>query len=70
METVNVKSEDLKKLMNDVEQIKEMLLAEREGIEETELTDWAKEQLETARKTPRSEYISHEEVKKRILRKK
>lgn len=67
METVNIKAEDLKKLINDVEQIKEILLSEREEIEETELTDWAKEQLETARKTPHSEYISHEDVKKRIL---
>ncbi|MEK6860657.1 MAG: hypothetical protein AABY07_01680 [Nanoarchaeota archaeon] len=72
METVNVKAEDLKKLMKDVEQIKEMLIAEKEEkeVEEIELTDWAKNELEKARKTPRSEYISHEEVKKRILRKK
>jgi len=68
MESINVKAEDLKKLMKDVEQIKEMLLAERE--EEVELTDWAKEQLEIARNTPRSEYVSHENVKKRILSKK
>ena len=38
--------------------------------DEGELTDEFKERLEKARKTPLSEYISHEEVKKRILARK
>ena len=62
-------NEKLTKLLRDVELIKQILLAEKEETGEVELTDWAKEQLEKARKTPRSEYISHEEVKKRILKK-
>ncbi len=37
--------------------------------DEGELRDEVKAQLELARKTPLSEYIDHEEVKKRILRK-
>ena len=69
METVNVKAEDLKKLMKDVEQIKEMLIAEKEEkeIEEIELTDWAKDELEEARK--RKTKISHEEARKMLFAK-
>lgn len=72
MENVSVKSEDLRKLLRDVAQIKQMLIAEKEErkMEEVELTDWAKEELEEARKRPESEYASLEEVKKRILSKK
>lgn len=33
------------------------------------LSDWAKKELLEARKVPDSKLISHEEVKKRILRK-
>ncbi len=36
-------------------------------IPEGELTDWAKNELEEARKTPSSQYTSHEEVKRKIL---
>ena len=57
-------NEKLTKLVRDVELIKKVL------IPEGELTDWAKSQLEKARKTSRSEYVSHEEVEKRILSKK
>jgi hypothetical protein len=35
---------------------------------EGELNDWAKEQLKKARETPNSEYLSFEEVKKRICK--
>lgn len=65
METTitNIKVEDLTQLKKDIALIKNIL------IEETELTDWAKKQLDVARKTPRSEYINHEEVKKMILMK-
>ena len=56
--------EKLDKLAKDVELIKEFVLPEGE------LTDWAKKELEEARKRPHSEYISLEEVKKKILAKK
>lgn len=59
--------ENLKKLMIDVAMIKEALV-EKE-LEEIELSDWAKNELEEARNTPESECISHEEVEKMILRK-
>ena len=64
MENVNLKAEDLKKLMRDVAQIKEMLIAEKKEkeMEEIELTDWAKNELEEARK--RKTKISHEEARK------
>lgn len=37
--------------------------------EDYELSDWAKEELKEARAVPNSKLVSHEEVKKRILRK-
>ncbi len=63
VETIKI-NEKLAKISRDVELIKNILMSAGE------LSDWAKNQLEIARKTPRSEYISHEEVKKRILSKK
>ena len=62
-------NEKLAKLSRDVEIIKEMMIAQKESgeMEEVELTDWAKSELEEARNTPESEYISHEEVKKRLF---
>ena len=69
MENVNVGVEDLKKLIRDVAQIKEMLAEERE-IKEIELTDWAKSELEEARNRSEKEYVSLENVKKRIFSKK
>ncbi len=67
MENVSVKAEDLKKLMKDVAQIKEILIAEKEKreMEEIELTDWAKNELEEARK--RKAKISHEEARKMLF---
>ncbi len=69
MENVSVKAEDLKKLMKDVAQIKEILIAEKEKrkMEEIELTDWAKNELEEARK--RKAKISHEEARKMLFAK-
>ncbi len=71
MEAVKVNAGDLKKLIKEVEQIREMLIAEREQrkMEEAELTEWAENELKTARETPEGEYISHEEVKKKVLAK-
>lgn len=71
METISVKTEDLKKLIGDVAQIKEMLIARQEEkeMEEIELTEWAEQELKKARETPEEKYISHEEAKRRILAK-
>jgi len=69
MENVNIKAEDLKKLIIDVAQIKEMLIEEREEIEmeEIELTVWAKNELEEARK--RKAKISHEKAREILFAK-
>ena len=59
----NVDKEILKQLNQiriDVEFIKQ-------AIDDGELTEWAENELEEARRTPEEEYISHEEVKRRIL---
>jgi len=71
MENVNVKTEDLRRLMKDGAQIKEMLMVEKEvrEMEEIELTNWAKTELEEARKRPEKEYVLLEDIKKRILSK-
>ena len=55
IEIKNLK-EDIKKLMIDVALIKETLL------NETELTDWAKEELKMAREENESEYISIDKI--------
>lgn len=67
--TKGINSEDIKKLMEDVALIKKALAISQKDPE-GELTEWAKKELEKARKTPFSEYISHEQVKKRIFSKK
>ena len=58
-----VNTEDLRQLIQDVAQIKNILLSG----EEVELTDWAKKELAEARKVPDSELLSSEEVKQMIL---
>ena len=67
----DIKHEDIQRLIEDVEMLKDILLS-NSNIEdpEGELTDWAKEELRKARATPRSQYISHDEVEKRILSRK
>lgn len=55
--------EDLELLKRDVAVIKHIL------SEEGKLTDFAKKALLKARATSKSEYISHEEVKRRLLKK-
>ena len=69
MENINIKAEDLRKLMIDVSQIKEMLLAEREKkeMEEIELTNWAENELREAR--ARKNKILHENAKKILFSK-
>jgi len=65
METQKVKvdANDLKQLIQDVQLLKNVLLSEGE------LTDWAKQELDNARALPDLEYVSLEEVEKRILAK-
>jgi hypothetical protein len=69
MKNINVNSEDLRKLMKDVAQIKEMLIAEKEKkeMEEIELTEWAENELDLARK--RKTKISHERAKELLFTK-
>jgi len=55
-------NKDMDKIKGDIELIKNVL-------SEGELTDWAKEELEKARKIPDSENIPLEEVEKRIQEK-
>ena len=54
--------EDMEIVKKDIALIKHIL------IEEGELTEEAVRDLEEARKTPKKEYISHEELKKRLLK--
>ena len=63
----DIKHEELRRLIEDVAMIKDILLLNSDMEDpEGELTDWAKEELRKTRMTPLSEYISLEEVEKRI----
>ena len=64
METnINIIHSDIIKMQKDLELIKNILFSEGE------LSNWAKKGLTKARNASCSEYLSHEEVKKRILAK-
>ena len=69
MENINLKADDFNKLMKEIAQIKEMLIAQKEEreIEEIELTDWTKNELEEARK--RKTKISHEKAREMLFAK-
>ncbi|MFX0206855.1 MAG: hypothetical protein ACFFDT_12785 [Candidatus Hodarchaeota archaeon] len=57
-----------KNLVENVELIKDILLSGSRGPDpEGELSDWAKKELEDARKTPYEEYISMEDIEKEFL---
>ena len=60
--TLLFKNKELEKLKRDVAVIKHIL------SEEGKFNPIARQALEHARKTPENEYISHNELKKRILR--
>ena len=64
MESVTIGKEDLKKLMRDVELIKNIL------VSEGELSSWAKNELREARDIPDSENISIDALEKKIRAKK
>lgn len=53
---------DLEELKRDIAVIKHIL------TEEGRVSDYAKAALKEARATPDSEYIKHEDLKKRILK--
>ena len=60
---------EIKHIHADIEEIKKNLdLITNILAENYELSENAKKQLSIADKTPISEYIDHEEVKKRLLR--
>ncbi len=59
--------QEMHEVKTEVHEVKEMHI---QLDDEGELTEEAKERIEKARKTPISQYISHEEVKKKILAKK
>ncbi len=61
-----IKKEDIERIKSDLEIIKNLLLRKDP---EGELSDWAKKALKEARARPESEYISLEEVKRKILAK-
>jgi len=64
METASIKPEDFKKLMGDIELIKNIL------ISEGELSNWAKNELREAREIPDSENISIDALERKIRSKK
>ena len=59
--TLDVINKNVMKLRNDMAYLKHIL------EEEYELSDWAKKELEEARETPDSEYISQEDMEKEFL---
>ena len=62
-------AETIKHLQEDISEIKKELVLIRNILaEDFELTEEAKRALAEARKTPKSHYVSHEELKKRLLR--
>ena len=61
-QTVEHMHKDLEDLKRDMAIIKHIL------SEEGKLSDYARKELQEARKTPDSEYIKHENLKKRILK--
>jgi hypothetical protein len=67
METQNTYNKDIEQIKRDISLIKALLMPKID--DEGELSDWAKEELDKARKTPLCECISNEEVKKRMDKK-
>lgn len=61
--------EEIKHIHKDLEEIRQRLsLIQHILSEERELSSWAKKELKKARKAPKTDYISHEELKRRILK--
>ncbi|MBI2542783.1 MAG: hypothetical protein HYW24_01205 [Candidatus Aenigmarchaeota archaeon] len=62
MPTLETLHKEIDEIKGNVEKI--LFILEDEG----ELTEEARKDLEEARKTPREEYISHEDVKKALMK--
>lgn len=58
-----------KEILKQLNRIRVDINIIKQAVDDGELTDWGKRELDEARKAPEDEYISHEEVKKKILRK-
>jgi hypothetical protein len=63
---VKVDADEFKQLIRNVEMIKSYLFCHKPDLE-GELSDWAKNELEEARRIPDSENFSLEELEKEIL---
>ena len=72
MEQKQISSEEVyRRLLILEEKLKSKgIISSIDEDDEGELTDEAKAKLERARKTPLSEYIDHEDVKRKIFAKK
>ncbi len=65
---IKVNENDFKKLVKNVELIKDYLFSNKPYSDpEGELSDWAKKELDEARKIADSELISMEEIEKEFL---
>ena len=65
MEKQLISKKDIEQIKNDLQIIKNMLLIKDP---EGDLSEWAIKELEKAKKVPESECLSHEEVKRLILK--
>ena len=62
-------NEEIKHIHKDLEEIRQRLsLIQHILSENMELSEWAKKELKQARKAPKSDYLSHEDVKRRFLK--
>jgi hypothetical protein len=54
-------------ILNQLNQIRIDINFIKQSIDDGELTEWAEKELDEARKTPESEFIDIEEIKKEFL---
>ncbi len=60
---------EIKHMHEDIEEIKRNISVIKHILsEEQELSSWAKNELKKARKAPKSDYLNHEYIKKRLLK--
>ena len=60
--TIEMIHKEMKKIQNDLHLLKNIV------AEDYELSERTMQKLNSARKTPRSQYISHEVIKERFLK--
>ena len=58
-----------KEILKQLNQIRIDIDFIKQAVDDGELTDWAKEELDKARTADEEKYLSHEEVKRRVLAK-